>query len=236
MALSVGLHAVTISVFVVWGYREVDVEAPVIIPDRVISARLVAKGKPQPKKMLPRIQGRKAAKKEAVHLGKAAAKPKKAKAKKEPKVEETEEDRSATDILKELAKARVDERADSTPERYGRADGHEDGFDSQGTRTRRIYKDKVLSKLYGATMYTGIEQEELLRLKGTMYLEIDSSGKVRKHSFKSRSGNPRFDAAVERAVRVFSTKGPRALDPFPEDGRLGDVYRIEVTWNPKKQR
>ena len=33
------------------------------------------KGKPQPKKMLPRIQGRKAAKKEAVHLGKAAAKP-----------------------------------------------------------------------------------------------------------------------------------------------------------------
>lgn len=234
LTLSAGLHLLVILLFVFWGQGAPDVEAPVIVPERIISARLVAKGTPRPKELLPRIQGRKPAQKEAIHLGKAA--PDAQRADRKPEDKEAPEDRSATDILKELAKARVDERADTSPERHGQADGHEDGFDSQGTRTRQEYKDKVLRKLYGSTQYAGIDEAELVKLKATGYLEVDPTGKIRKFEFRHRSGNPRFDAAVERAVQIFSTDGPRALDPHPDEARFGDAYAIEVTWNPQRQR
>ena len=159
----------------------------------------------------------------------------KKKAEKEPVVEETPQDRSAADILKDLMKTRVDPRADRQPERYGREDGDDMGVASEG-RTTRIYVDNVNRKLTGTTQYTGIEEMELAKLKATVYLEIEAAGKIVNYRFDKRSGNARFDAQVERAVRIFSTGGPRALDPPPDALLKSGVYKMRMTWSPKKKR
>jgi len=240
LGLSLGIHVLVISSFLLWGHGNSNEEAPVIAPKRLMTARLVAKGKPRPKKLLPRIMGRKPSKKKVTSLGgvapanKKKAK-KKAKKQKEPAVEETPQDRSAADILKELMKTRVDARADQQPERYGREDGDDMGVASEG-RTTRIYVDNVNRKLTGTTQYTGIEETELAKLKATVYLEIEAAGKIVSYRFDRRSGNARFDAQVERAVRIFSTGGPRALDPPPDALLNGGVYKMRMTWSPKKKR
>ena len=234
LGLSVGIHLLVISSFLLWGHGNSSDEAPVIAPERLMTARLVAKGKPRPKKLLPRIMGRKPSKKKAKSLGKVARDTKKKatkKAEKEPEVEETPQDRSAADILKDLMKTRVDPRADKQPERYGREDGDDMGVASEG-RTTRIYIDNVNRKLTGTTQYTGIEETEL----ATVYLEIEAAGKIVSYRFDKRSGNSRFDAQVERAVRIFSTGGPRALDPPPDALLKSGVYKMRMTWSPKKKR
>ena len=237
LAMSCGLHTLIIGMFLFFGYSEPDIEAPVIAPERLMTARLVARGKPRPKKLLPRIMGRKPSKKKAVHLGavdkKAEKKVEKKKVKEEEEVE-TEQDLDASKILANLMKTRVDKRADKQPEKWGREDGDALGTASSG-RTERIYEDKLIRKLNGTVRYSGIDQSELLKLSASIRLEIDKSGKIASYAFKRRSGNPRFDAAVERAVRIFSTEGPRALDPPPEDIFSGDVYRVTATFKPHKK-
>lgn len=237
MAVSFGIHAVVVSTFLFFGYSETDHEAPVITPDRIMTARLVAKGKRRDPKLLNRIQGRRPAKKEATHLGKPAPDAKKkepAKKKDRDKEEEpAEEDLSADDILKNLLKARPDVRADKTPEKFGSPDGDALGTATTG-RTERIYEDKLIRKLNGTVRYSAIDQRELMKLSASIRLEIGPTGKVSSYSFKERSGNPHFDAAVERAVSIFSTDGPRALDPPPEDILSGDVYKVTAKFKPHK--
>ncbi len=238
MAMSFGLHAVVVSLFLFFGYSEADVAAPVITPDRIMTARLVVKGKPRDKKLLPRIVGRKPSKKKAKHLGKVSPEANKKPAKKKKPEEEEEqahEDLSATDILNNLMKTRVDKRADKQPEKWGRPDGDVLGTTTSGGRTERIYEDKLIRKLNGTTRYSAIDQRELMKLSASIRLEIGKTGKVASYAFKKRSGNPNFDAAVERAVRIFSTDGPRALDPPPEDIVSGDVYRVTATFKPHKK-
>lgn len=238
MAMSFGMHAVVLTSFLFFGYSESDVEAPVISPDRIMTARLVARGKVRDKKLLDRIVGRKASKKKAKHLGKVApTEKKKERPKKKEKEEEREvadEDLDATDILKNLMKTRVDKRADANPTKWGRPDGDALGTATSG-RTERIYDDKLIRQLNGTTRYSAIDQSELMKLSASIRLEINGVGKVASYAFKKRSGNPNFDSAVERAVRIFSTDGPRALDPPPEDILSGDVYRVTATFKPHKK-
>ena len=237
LLVSTALHAFVVSLFLFFGYSKADVEAPVITPDRVMTARLVAKGKLRDPKLLARIQGRRPAKKEATHLGKPdpqAAKPPPPKKKDKAEREEpVQEDLSAAAILDKLMKGRPDKRADKTAEKWGNPDGDAMGTTSTG-RFERIYEDNLIRKLNGATRYSGIDQNELMKLSASIGLEIDRTGKVASYTLKRRSGNPNFDAAVERAVRIFSTDGPRALDPPPEDIVTGDVYRVTATFKPHK--
>ena len=62
-----------------------------------------------------------------------------------------------------------------------------------------------------------IGEQERLYLKGTIVLFIEPDGRVLRHEFVTRSGNPVFDEALERAVR------DTRLPPPPADAR--DAYR-----------
>jgi colicin import membrane protein/protein TonB len=62
-----------------------------------------------------------------------------------------------------------------------------------------------------------IGEKERLYLKGTLVLFIEPDGRVLRHEFVTRSGNPTFDEALERAVRDVR------LPPPPADAR--EAYR-----------
>ena len=62
-----------------------------------------------------------------------------------------------------------------------------------------------------------IGEKERLYLQGTIVLFIEPDGRVLRHEFASRSGNPVFDEALERAVR------DTRLPPPPADAR--EAYR-----------
>ena len=62
-----------------------------------------------------------------------------------------------------------------------------------------------------------IGEKERLFLKGTLILFIEPDGRVLRHEFVTRSGNPTFDEALERAVH------DTRLPPPPADAR--DAYR-----------
>lgn len=62
-----------------------------------------------------------------------------------------------------------------------------------------------------------IGEKERLYLQGTIVLFVEPDGRVLRHEFVKRSGNPVFDEALERAVRDVR------LPPPPADGR--EAYR-----------
>jgi colicin import membrane protein len=62
-----------------------------------------------------------------------------------------------------------------------------------------------------------IGEKERLFLQGTIVLFIEPDGRVLRHEFVKRSGNPVFDEALERAVRDIR------LPPPPDDAR--EAYR-----------
>jgi colicin import membrane protein/protein TonB len=62
-----------------------------------------------------------------------------------------------------------------------------------------------------------IGEKERLFLKGTLILFIEPDGRVLRHEFVTRSGNPVFDEALERAVR------DTRLPPPPAESR--EAYR-----------
>jgi colicin import membrane protein len=62
-----------------------------------------------------------------------------------------------------------------------------------------------------------LSEKERLYLKGTIVLFIDPDGRVLRHEFVTRSGNPTFDQALERAVR------DTRLPPPPAEAR--ESYR-----------
>lgn len=62
-----------------------------------------------------------------------------------------------------------------------------------------------------------ISEKERLFLQGTIILFIEPDGRVLRHEFVKRSGNPVFDDALERAVRDIR------LPPPPDDAR--EAYR-----------
>jgi len=64
---------------------------------------------------------------------------------------------------------------------------------------------------------TTIGEKERLYLQGTIVLFIEPDGRVLRHEFVKRSGNPVFDDALERAVR------DARLPPPPDDAR--EAYR-----------
>jgi colicin import membrane protein/protein TonB len=63
-----------------------------------------------------------------------------------------------------------------------------------------------------------IGEKERLYLQGTVVLFIEPDGRVLRHEFVKRSGNPVFDDALVRAVR------DTRLPPPPADAR--DAYRL----------
>jgi len=62
-----------------------------------------------------------------------------------------------------------------------------------------------------------LSEKERLFLKGTIVLFIEPDGRVLRHEFVTRSGNPTFDEALERAVRA------TRLPPPPAESR--EAYR-----------
>ena len=64
-----------------------------------------------------------------------------------------------------------------------------------------------------------IGEKERLYLQGTIVLYIEPDGRVLRHQFVKRSGNPVFDDALERAIR------DTRLPPPPAETR--DAYRRE---------
>jgi colicin import membrane protein/protein TonB len=102
---------------------------------------------------------------------------------------------------------------------YGSPDG-----DARGDAEEGEAGDEYLALVTRALQDTynlpaTISERERLHLRATVVLFIQPDGTVSRHEFESRSGNPVFDAALERAIR-----GAR-LPPPPAEMR--ERYRTQ---------
>jgi colicin import membrane protein/protein TonB len=86
-------------------------------------------------------------------------------------------------------------------EQWGSPDGDPMGDSETGSEgdrylalvTRELQSNYVLPKT--------IPQTESLHLAATVVLILDANGRIAGHSFERRSGNPAYDAALERAIQ-----------------------------------
>jgi colicin import membrane protein len=113
------------------------------------------------------------------------------------------------------------------PERWGDPGGVPDGDATGGTEGDR-YLGLVTHALQGSyRLPATISEQERLYLRATVVLTIEPDGKVSGFRFEKKSGNPAFDAALERAVRE------ARLPPPPPELRqryrttgLGVTFRV----------
>ncbi|HEY6100160.1 MAG TPA: energy transducer TonB [Anaeromyxobacter sp.] len=86
--------------------------------------------------------------------------------------------------------------------RYGAPDGDPAGDSDSGSEGDR-YLAMVRNALASAYVVPAtISDRERLFLKATVVLFIEPNGRVVDFRFEARSGNPSYDAALERAIRV----------------------------------
>lgn len=77
--------------------------------------------------------------------------------------------------------------------------------------------ERALRESY--TLPSTLSERDRLYLKATVVLYVDADGTVLRYAFETRSGNPSFDSALERAIRA-----ARLPPPPPE---LRKQYRTE---------
>jgi colicin import membrane protein len=111
--------------------------------------------------------------------------------------------------------SKVQRQADQ--QRWGDPSGDESGDSDSGSEGDR-YLALVRNALQGAYVVPAtISERERMYLKATVVLFVESNGKVLDYRFETRSGNPAYDAALERAIRAVR------LPPPPPDMR--DQFR-----------
>lgn len=93
-------------------------------------------------------------------------------------------------------------------QRWGDPSGDESGDSDSGTEGDR-YLALVRNALQSAYVVPAtISERERMYLKATVVLFIESNGKVLDYRFETRSGNPAYDAALERAIRAVRLPPP----------------------------
>jgi TonB family protein len=93
------------------------------------------------------------------------------------------------------------QRQASEEQQWGSPDGDPMGDAETGTEgdrylalvTRELQTNYILPKT--------ISQTESLHLAATVVLLLDANGRIAGHTFERRSGNPAYDAALERAIQ-----------------------------------
>ncbi len=123
-----------------------------------------------------------------------------------------------------LSRVRRDKALDEKV--YGDPGGDPSGDASEGAPGDRYLAlvERALRDSY--VLPATISERDRMHLKATVVLYLDADGSVLRYTFESRSGNPAFDAALERAIRA------ARLPPPPADLRgryrnegLGVLYR-----------
>jgi colicin import membrane protein len=98
-------------------------------------------------------------------------------------------------------------------QRWGDPSGDESGNSDTGSEGDR-YLALVRNALQSAyAVPATISERERMYLKATVILFLEPNGKVVDYRFETRSGNPAYDAALERAIRAVR------LPPPPPDMR-----------------
>jgi colicin import membrane protein/protein TonB len=99
---------------------------------------------------------------------------------------------------------------DAEQERWGSPDGDPLGDSETGSEGDR-YLALVRRELQTSyVLPKTISQSELLHLRATVVLLLDASGRISGHTFERRSGNPAYDAALERAIQAARLPPPPA--------------------------
>jgi colicin import membrane protein/protein TonB len=185
-----------------------------------ITARLVRLGEPRPRQLLPRKeepppgaeQGTEptpAAPAPAPRPGPAAAAVATPRATTRPVAERTGGARNGRRLSSVLSGMKK-ELAEGSP------DGDPLGDSSEAVGDQYLAQVvRALRQNYRVPSTIG--EKERLYLQGTIVLFIEPDGRVLRHEFAKRSGNPVFDDALERAVR------DTRLPPTPAEAR--DAYR-----------
>lgn len=84
--------------------------------------------------------------------------------------------------------------------------------------------ERALRESY--TLPATLSERDRLYLKATVVLYLDADGTVLRYAFETRSGNPSFDSALERAIRAARLPPPPAelAQRYRTEG-LGVLYR-----------
>ena len=177
---------------------------PIDLEQKPIIARLVRLGEKRPEEWLPRkdepppppAPPAAAPAPPAPTAAKSAAPaPKAPPAQPKPSAAGTPGGASLSSIL-----SKVQKQVDET--RYGAPDGDPGGDSESGSAGDR-YLALVHNALVSAYVVPStIPERERLHLKATVVLFIEPNGNVVGFRFETRSGNPVFDAALERAIRA----------------------------------
>jgi colicin import membrane protein/protein TonB len=199
VAASVAVH-LALGGAALWG------RGPVIdLGQQPITARLVRLGEPRPRELLPRKEAPAPESPEAAPVAPAPPAPAAAAAKPGPTARSVPATKAAP---KQAA-----EKAGGSGRRLGSllagmkqelAAGSPEG-DPLGDSSEAV-GDQYLAQVVRALRQnyrvpSTIGEKERLFLKGTIVLFIEPDGRVLRHEFATRSGNPTFDEALERAVR-----------------------------------
>ena len=88
----------------------------------------------------------------------------------------------------------VDERrwGDPSGDAAGDAESGSEGDRYLGLVVQQLQRNYIIPKT--------IPQHDAVNLRATVILRIDASGRIAAHEFERRSGNPPYDAALERAI------------------------------------
>ncbi len=84
--------------------------------------------------------------------------------------------------------------------RWGSPDGDPMGDSETGSEGDRYLALVVRELQSHYNLSKTIPDRELVQLGATVVLRIDAAGRVLGHAFERRSGNPTYDAALERAI------------------------------------
>jgi len=95
-------------------------------------------------------------------------------------------------------------------ERYGAPDGDPAGDSESGTEGDRYLALVVRELQAHYNLFHTIPENERLHLRATVVLRIEPAGRVMSHVFERRSGNPAYDAALERAIAASRLPPPPA--------------------------
>ncbi len=215
--------AASVAVHVVLGSAALWGRGPVIdLGQQPITARLVRLGEPRPRELLPRKEEPAPAGAEAAPEAPAQPSPAPPAARPGPAARAVPAAKATPQPAAEKAGAPGGRRLGNllAGMKQELAAGSPDG-DPLGDSSEAV-GDQYLAQVVRALRQnyrvpSTVGEKERLYLQGTIVLFIEPDGRVLRHQFATRSGNPTFDEALERAVR------DTRLPPPPAEAR--DAYR-----------
>ncbi|HSN90459.1 MAG TPA: energy transducer TonB [Anaeromyxobacteraceae bacterium] len=210
--LSAAVHAALIAVAASRGGPAIDLEQKPIV------ARLVRLGEARPPEWLPRKEAAPPPPAPAAPVAPplaAAAPAPQAPGGKAPGTAGTAPGagRSLSDVLSRVRK-QVEE------ERWGSPEGDPMGDASEGEAGDRYLALAKQALQANYNVPATISEKERLYLKAVVVLYVEPDGRIAGWRFEARSGNPAFDAALERAIRQtrLPPPPPEVRDRFRKSG------------------